>query len=77
MTVQVIFNGETMEFRNEHRWLKEYTSHPDKYRPPFKHSELQLNGQQKVTNYVNNFGDQMTIIDVGDNYAEEKVFENE
>ena len=50
MTVQVIFNGETMTFRNEYRWLKEYTSNPDKYRPPFKHSELQSSGQKKVTN---------------------------
>lgn len=77
MTVQVIFNDETMTFRNEYRWLKEYTSNPDKYRPPFKHSELQLNGQRKVTNYINNFGDKMTIIDLGDNYTEEKELDNE
>ena len=77
MTVQVIFNDETMTFRNEYRWLKEYTSNPDKYRPPFKHSELQVNGQRKVTNYINNVGDKMTIIDLGDNYTEEKELDNE
>ena len=77
MTVQVIFNGETMTFRNEYRWLKEYINNPTKYLPPYKHVELQTSGQKKVTNYVNILGDRLTIIDLGDNYTEEKELENE